>query len=186
MATTFPGAGAAPPQQEPADNGKLMSLTDKIDKSDCYARNEASGFPMTNLFIGDSRLGCKSDADEQLIIHISFQEFVKVHSLKFAEFNQGINPEENPTKIQLYVNRENLGFEDCEDVDPEQILELTAADLRESADPITLKYVKFQRVKSLTFFIEDNAGGDVSALGSLKIFGRPIQTMNMNDFKKQG
>lgn len=110
----------------------------------------------------------------------------QVHSLKFTEFNQGINPEENPTKIQLYINRENLGFEDCEDVDPEQILELTAADLKENADPIALKYVKFQRVKSLTFFIEDNAGGDVSAMGGLKIFGRPVATTNMKDFKKQG
>jgi hypothetical protein len=79
-----------------------------------------------------------------------------------------------------------LGFEDCEDVDPEQVLELTAADLKESADAIILKYVKFQRVKSLTFFIEDNAGGDVSALGMLAIYGRPVATTNMKDFKKQG
>jgi hypothetical protein len=80
MATTFPGTGGAPPQPEAASDtsGKLMNLVGNIDKSDCYARNEASGFPMTNLFIGDTRLGCKSDADEQLIMHISFQEFVKV------------------------------------------------------------------------------------------------------------
>ena len=61
-----------------SDNGQLVDLLSKIDNSDCYARNEASGFPMTNLFIGDTRLGCKSDADEQLILHVSFQEFVKV------------------------------------------------------------------------------------------------------------
>jgi hypothetical protein len=109
-----------------------------------------------------------------------------VHSLKFTGFNQGLSPEENPTRIRLYVNRENLGFEDCEDVDAEQTIELCAEDLRESADPIALKYVKFQRVKSLTFFIEDNAGADVTALGGLEVFGRPIQTTNMNDFKKQG
>jgi len=82
MAELFPGAGGAVPPgggaQEPQDDGKLMDLRDKIDNSDCYARNEASGFPMSNLFIGDSRLGCKSDADEQLIIHIAFNEFVKV------------------------------------------------------------------------------------------------------------
>ena len=108
-----------------------------------------------------------------------------MHSIKFTEFNQGINPEENPSKIHIFVNRENLGFEDCDDVEPEQTLELTAADLRESADAIPLKYVKFQRVKSLTFYIEDNAGGDVTALGALRIFGRPIATTNMNDFKKQ-
>lgn len=71
-------------------------------------------------------------------------------------------------------------------MDPEQTLELTAADLRESADPINLKYVKFQRVKSLTFFIEDNAGADISALGMLRMYGRPVASMNMSEFKKQG
>ena len=81
MAELFPNAagGGAPPAAEPADDGKLIELTSsKLDASDCYARNEASGFPMTNLFIGDSRLGCKSDADEQLILHLAFNEFVKV------------------------------------------------------------------------------------------------------------
>jgi PITH domain len=60
------------------DDGRMLDLSAKIETSDCFARNEAPGFPMSNLFIGDSRLGCKSDADEQLIIHVSFQEFVKV------------------------------------------------------------------------------------------------------------
>lgn len=86
MEGLFPGAGAGgmggPPggggPPEPVDDGKLTDLNGKIDKSDCYARNEASGFPMSNLVIGDSRLGCKSDADEQLILHYAFQEFVKV------------------------------------------------------------------------------------------------------------
>jgi len=110
----------------------------------------------------------------------------QVHSLKFTEFNNGLNPEENPTRIHIYVNRENLGFEDAEDVTPEQTLELTAADLRETADNLVLKFVKFQRVKSITFFIEDNAGGDVSALGALKMYGRPVATTNMKEFKKQG
>jgi hypothetical protein len=69
------GGGAAP---EEKDDGKMVDLRDKIDTAMSYAKNEASGFPMSNLFIGDSRLGCKSDTDEQLIIHIEFQEFVKV------------------------------------------------------------------------------------------------------------
>jgi hypothetical protein len=104
--------------------------------------------------------------------------------LKITEFNNGINPEENPSRIHLYVNRENLGFEDCDDVDPEQTLELTAADLKESADPIALRFVKFQRVKTLTFFIEDNAGGDITSIGGLKLYGRPVATTNMKDFRK--
>lgn len=117
---------------------------------------------------------------------LSFFFLPQVHSLKFTEFNNGMDPELNPTKIHIYVNRENLGFEDCEDVDPTQSLQLTAADLKEDAEAILLKFVKFQRVKSITLFIEDNAGGEVTALGGLKIYGRPVANTNMKDFKKQG
>lgn len=97
MASMFPGGmpggmqgmpgGAAEPPKE-VDNGKMVDLLDKIDKSDTYAKNEAASFPMTNLFIGDSRLGCKSDADEQLILHIAFQEFVKVRIVNIMCVNQ--------------------------------------------------------------------------------------------------
>jgi len=183
----MPGAagGAAAPEA-PSDDGKNRDLNDMIDKSRCYARNESSQYPWTNLLIGDTRLGCKSDADEQLILHVEFQEFIKVHSIKLTEFNLGRDPSETPTIIKLYVNRCNMGFEDVEDVDPTQVLELTAADLKEDADPIKLKFVKFQRVKSITFFIEENDGGDVSALGGLQFIGRTVATTNMKDFKKQG
>jgi phage FluMu protein Com len=167
------------------DDGKMIDLSPIIDNSECYARNEAPGFPMTNLFIGDSRLGCKSDTDEQLIVHISFQEFVKIKCIKFVAFNNGENPEENPTTVKLYVNLGNpLGFEDVDDVDPTQEFELTSEDLRESSDPLMTKFVKFQRVKTLTIFIEENQGGEVTALGSIQLMGRTVATTNMSDFKK--
>jgi hypothetical protein len=77
---------------------KPVDLTEKLDKTACYARNEHSRFPWTNLLIGDTRLGCKSDADEQIILHFEFGEFVKVHSVKLTEFNNGCDPEENPSR----------------------------------------------------------------------------------------
>ena len=105
-------------------------------------------------------------------------------SVKFTEFNNGTDPELHPTTVKLFVNRENLGFEDIEDVDPTQTFTLTAEDLREGSDPLPLKFVKFQRVKSITFFVEDNNGGEITALGMLKLFGRPVGTTNMSEFKK--
>jgi hypothetical protein len=107
----------------------------------------------------------------------------KVRMIEFIEFNNGVNPELNPSTIHIFVNRENLGFEDCDDVDPTQTLDLTADGSMKQ--PIPLKFVKYQRVKSLTLFISDNQGGDVTALGGIKIFGFPVDTVNMNDFKKQ-
>ena len=94
--------------------------------------------------------------------------------MKLTEFNRGVDPELNPTVIKIYVNRENMGFEDCDDIDPTQTFELTNDDLKEGAKPLLLKFVKFQRVRSITIFVEDNAGGDITALGMLSLFGRPI------------
>eukprot|EP01083_Nonionella_stella_P281577 958095_1 len=183
---TAPGAAADQAPAPAQDGVTLLNLSEKLDKTACYARNENSAYPWSNLFIGDSRLGMQSDADEQLIIHLTFQEFVKVKSIKFMEWNKGASPDMNPVTVHIHVNRNNLGFEDIEDVDPAQSFTLTSGDLQEFSDAIDLYYVKFQRVKSLTFFIEDNAGGDVTAIGGLQIMGRTIATTNMNDFKKQG
>ena len=177
----MPSAAAAAAS---SDDGKMVDLVDHIDKSGCYARNEAAGYPMSNLFIGDSRLGCKSEADEQLILHIAFQEFVKIKTIKFVSFNDGRDPECDPTTVKVYVNRENLGFEDIDDVDPTQVFDLTTEDLREGSDPIATKFVMFQRVKSLTIYVEENNGGEVSALGMLRLSGRTVGTTNMSDFKK--
>lgn len=78
----MPGMEAAGGAQgASAEDGKIVDLLDFVDKKCCYARNEDPRFPHTNLFIGDSRLGCKSDADEQLILHIEFNQFVKVYSI---------------------------------------------------------------------------------------------------------
>ena len=102
-------AAAAPPPAAPPP-AKPIDLSDKLEKSECYARNEDTRFPWANLLMGDTRLGCKSDADEQLILHFEFSEFVKVHSIKLTEFNNGTDPEENPTReysILLYCIHEH-------------------------------------------------------------------------------
>lgn len=106
-------------------------------------------------------------------------------AIKFTEFNLGSEPESQPTSIKIFANRCNLGFEDIEDVDATQIIELTPEDLREGAEPMLLKFVKFQRVSSITIFIEENDGGEVSALGGLRLYGKPVATTNMADFKAQ-
>ena len=91
----------------------------------------------------------------------------------------------NDAGVLIFVNRVNLGFEDIEDVDPTSTLELTDEDLKENADKLQLQYVKYQRVKSITLFVEDNNGGEVTALGGLQFFGKPVAGTNMNDFKSQ-
>ena len=52
---------------------------------------------------------------------------------------------------------------------------------------ILLKYVKFQDVQNIQFFVKDNQTGDeVTRIDNLEIFGTPKQTTNMKDLKKAG
>ena len=82
---TLPSSGgpAAASAGEPApakDGEEIVDLSEYLDKTACYARNESASAPWGNLFIGDSRLGLRSDADEQLLVHLSFREFVRVRA----------------------------------------------------------------------------------------------------------
>ena len=52
---------------------------------------------------------------------------------------------------------------------------------------ILLKFVKFQDVQNIQFFISENqTGDDVTEVELLEIFGTPKQTTNMKDLKKAG
>lgn len=75
----FGGNSAGGGEESQPNSNMIIDIRDKIDMKDCYGRNVSNSYPMSNLFIGDSTLGCCSDTDEQMILHISFQEFVKVN-----------------------------------------------------------------------------------------------------------
>lgn len=57
--------------------------------------------------------------------------------------------ESAPRVVKLFANRANLGFSDAGDVEPTQTLELSDDDVRPGHE-IELRFVKFQRVKSIT------------------------------------
>lgn len=60
---------------------------------------------------------------------------------------------------------------------------LTPNDL--DGNPVNLRYVKFQNVQNIQFFIKDNQSGDeVTQIDHLAIIGSPISTTNMGDFKR--
>ena len=90
-----------------------------------------------------------------------------------------------PRTVKLFANGLNLSFDNCEDMTPTQEFELTPADL--AADTQTKLYaVKFQRVNTLTVFVEDSNGADQTILSGLKFFGTTVIGTNMAEFKKAG
>lgn len=52
-------------------------------------------------------------------------------------------------------------------------------------NPINLRFVKFQNVNNIQFFVKDNQSGDeITQIDYLAIIGSPISTTNMGDFKR--
>lgn len=166
----------------------MRDITPLISKAECYCLNECHDAPHPNLFIGDDRLPLKSDADEQLLLHVTFNETVKVSGLKFTAFNtSNLDLQTAPKYVKVFVNRDSMGFTDAEDIEPTEEFEFTEDEIS-SPEGIekTVRYVKFQRVSSLSIFVEENFGGDITALGGLRIHGVPVQGTNMENLKKCG
>ena len=88
------------------------SLNSYLVKSQCYCLNEEPA-PHSHLSIIDgSGNTLKSNADEQLLLHLSLNTTVKLTSLKLLVPSD----DSSPCTIKLYVNKNSLGFSDAEGI----------------------------------------------------------------------
>ena len=85
------------------------NITSLLQKSQCCCLNEDLKAPHTNLFVGDHTLPLRSDADEQLLLHLGFNQTMKLSSIIL-----GIPDNTScPKTLKLFCNQNNLGFEDA-------------------------------------------------------------------------
>ena len=170
----------------PSHDDHVRDVTSLLSKAKTYCLNEDPSFPHANLFIGDDRLVLRSDTDSQLLIHCEFNETVKLVNIVLTSPQLGgaLSLPACPKVLKLYVNRNNMGFSDAEDVEPVQSFELSESDLRSGRVVVPLKFVKFQRVNSISLFVEDNFGEEFTAIGSIRFQGSTLQGTNMNELKK--
>lgn len=170
--------GGAGEDEEDYGQG-LMDLSTLIQKNMCECLNEADDHTLENaLSSGGGFLA--SDVDEQLIINLAFNQGVKIHSLKMkAPVMNG------PKKIKIFINQPvTLDFDSATSTAAVQELEVSPKDL-ENGNLINLRFVKFQNVQTLTFFIVDNQSGvEQTVIEELKIIGAPIMTTKMDEFKR--
>ncbi|OMO96375.1 Thioredoxin [Corchorus olitorius] len=149
--------------------GNWVDLLDFIDWSGVECLNQNSSHSLANAlkqgYREDEGLNLESDADEQLLIYIPFNQVVKLHSIVI----QGPE-EEGPKTVKLFANREHMGFSNVGDFPPSDSAELSPDNLK--GKPVVLKYVKFQNVRSLTIFIEDNqSGSEITKVQKIALFG---------------
>jgi len=177
LAVSSGGGGEGSAEEEVPGYGDLGQF---ILESGCNCLNESDDHTHKNV-LKDTKEYLESDCDEQLMLSISFNQAVKVHSLKFRAPTDGTGPK----TIKLFVNQPNeVDFDAGERMEGVQKIVLEESDLAEEKI-IPLRFVKFQNVTNIVLFVVDNQGGDdVTIINYIKLIGVPCNATNMSDFKR--
>ena len=159
-----------------------IDLSCLCDTRKSWCLNQHIEHPLSNLWNSDDTY-LSSDCDEQLLLHIEFQERIKLRSLCFTAPSD-IDTNKFPSNIKLFVDTPNMGFDSVEDTIPTQIITLNESHFT-SETHVLLQFVKFQNLGSITFFIEDNLGDvEQTIISNIKFFGYPLDTCNVAEIKK--
>jgi len=159
---------------------KDISLLEHLDLSQVNCLNETSDHSIKSILSSRSRnvsdAFLTSDADEQLLLNIFFNQKARIKSVII----QTKNAAQGPKLVLLFTNKASLGFDDV-DTDPPseapvQVLDLTEDQVTEGKH-IYLSFVKFQHVNSLHMFVVANQRGeDETRIDALDIFGTLTET----------
>ncbi|KAH9981457.1 PITH domain-containing protein [Lactifluus volemus] len=164
------------------------SLLEFLDLSQLNCLNEVDEHNLKSILSDKTRNMTDSyllsDADEELLLNIHFNQAVRVRSiiLHTAE------PQKGPKLIKILINRNAISFEDVEDAEePEvaQILEVPEDAIKEGRQ-IDLRFVRFQSVNTLHIFVCSNHGGEeTTRLDAIDILGFPSgSTKDFSELKK--
>eukprot|EP00992_Anisonema_acinus_P009158 TRINITY_DN5347_c0_g1_i1.p1 TRINITY_DN5347_c0_g1~~TRINITY_DN5347_c0_g1_i1.p1 ORF type:complete len:167 (-),score=58.58 TRINITY_DN5347_c0_g1_i1:408-908(-) len=162
---------------------QYQDLIDVIDAQSLECLNERPDRGINRIFPPSGSL-LESDADEQLLINVSFKQNVKLFSLEFVAPDDG----RKPNTVKLFVNNRQVDFGDAEAAPGTQLERLAwtpHGDGRARA-VLQTRFVKFQDVTSVSIFIQDNEGADTSALGGITLTGLVLSDFNMKNLKKAG
>ncbi|XP_057513623.1 PITH domain-containing protein At3g04780-like [Actinidia eriantha] len=159
-----------------------VDLLDFVDWSGVECLNQSTSHSLANAlkqgYREDEGLNLESDADEQLLIYLPFTQVIKLHSIVIKG-----TEDEGPKTVKLFTNREHMGFSNVNDFPASDTAELSPDNLK--GNPVVLKYVKFQNVRSLTIFVEDNqSGSDVTKIQKIVLYGTTVETTDMKGLKK--
>ncbi|KAJ5669187.1 hypothetical protein N7462_010257 [Penicillium macrosclerotiorum] len=135
----------------------------------------------------------ESDTDEQLMLFIPFQAKLKVFALHVTSLPSTGDDDEAPMRprtLKLYTNRSHvLGFDEAEDIDPVQTVEIKPEDwdAKTGTAVVNLRFVKFQSVTSLVIFFEDGDGdSETLRLDRIRIVGDAGEKRAMGKLEKIG
>lgn len=151
-----------------------------VNDDQVFCLNESSTNNCKNVFSANEKY-LESDGDAQLLLNVPFKQTLKIHSI-LIESSQF---EKAPKTISLYINRNALLFEDCEEIKPTHQIVLTEENLLEGSF-VVLPPLLFNSVNSLSFFVLDNQkSSNTTRIDRIKIFGTSISgPKNLDNLKR--
>jgi len=175
-ATASPGGSSS-------SAGGYPDITSNIDIKNVECLNQQDTHHVRNVIDSGSAY-LESDVDEQLSIFLTFLQPCKIFAMSLKCSSEG----HRPKSLRLFINRSNaIDFDEAESTEPTQELELSESSYdSEGIALVNLRYVKFQRVNSLTVFVVDNLGGEeTTRIENLRLYGETMDVTRMSEFKKK-
>ncbi|KAI0141151.1 DUF1000-domain-containing protein [Hypoxylon sp. NC0597] len=135
----------------------------------------------------------ESDTDEQLLLFTPFNSAIKLHTIQITSLPPTDEDDDDvpmrPKTIKLFTNRpHNLGFDEAEDIDPTQTIEISENDWNSNGTAsLGLRFVRFQNVTSLVIFVVDGDGdGEKVRLDRIRFIGESGEKREMGKLEKIG
>ncbi|BFZ62689.1 Thioredoxin-like protein 1 [Saitoella coloradoensis] len=167
-----------------------VDINSKIELKQCEVLNATSPAALKSI-LENTGTPLESDVDEQLLIHIPFQNAVKVHTIILK--TAAAHKDRAPNSIRVYANLPHTpSFDDVDNITAAHIVSPDDVEYVQEKGKglkatVGLRFVKFQNVNTLTLFIEGNVGDEESTrLDGLTIIGDAGETTEMKDLKKIG
>ncbi|KAG8910664.1 hypothetical protein FRC01_006203 [Tulasnella sp. 417] len=164
-----------------------VSLLEYLDSTQINCLNENPDHTLKSI-VGNkvrnsSEAYLESDADEQLLLTIPFNQVVRIRSIVIHTKEAAKGPKD----IKIDINKPSIGFDDIEDAkEPAVVQEIAVPeDFVAEGKHVHLRFVRLQRVNSLHIFVGSNHGGeDETRIDAIDVFGQPVATTQMTGFRK--
>ncbi|KAI1110809.1 thioredoxin [Nemania sp. NC0429] len=144
----------------------------------------------------DEKDWVESDTDEQLLLFVPFNSATKLHTLQLTSLPPTGDDDDDddevpmrPKTVKLFTNRpHNLGFEEADDIDPTQTIEIGEADWNSNGTAnLPLRFVRFQNISSLVIYVVDGDGdSDKVRLDRVRLIGESGEKREMGKLEKIG
>ncbi|KAI5922616.1 PITH domain-containing protein [Camillea tinctor] len=181
-------------------------ISDNIDIRGLELLNADTDFSVRTLFsknkpaaldkgksTGEEKDWVESDIDEQLLLFTPFNSAVKLHTLQITSLPPTDTEDDDvpmrPKTIKLFTNRpHNLGFDEADDIDPTQTIEIGEDDWNANGTAnISLRFVRFQNITSLVIFVVDGDGDSEKVrLDRVRLIGESGEKREMGKLEKIG